>query len=618
MARPSTTEDGLERIRGEIYRDFERACDSLYQIEHRDGSGLYYATLWPHQQRMARAMLGQRKKRQPPRLICLKTRRAGTSTASAMWTFHETYWRPRRHALTVAHHDSTTAEIYGIYRTLYEELPDELKQPLQKLNRKELACEAPWGSSISAQTAGYVDIGRGMTLQHVHLSEIDFYADPEVALDGVLNAVHMSPETSIIIESTANGADGWLHRFWRESLAGRTGYIPLFQAWFDVPEHVLETPEDFELTAEEREWMRQYSISAEAIYWYRRKMAETVAKEPWGGERKMRQEHPFTAEEAFQTSGMCIFPDAVLAAQATHVREPNETFVLTGIGGGDYQMVPAEPTEADFLVWERPTPEAFYALGVDIGGGVGRTESVVSIWRYPGYVQSATWASKNTSVDGTAFVTRWLAELYGGPNALVIPEINKDGPMILHVLNNLPGSYQIYRWRYLDKVTPTTGDNPKLGWETSTVTKTILAQVANLVFLRGMAGTGEGVVRDQELLQQMRRCIDILPGRRWAAVGGLSDRIIAALIAMTGMYLEYEGGSVVPQTIKPFGDRVKDCPGGARPAVSCIPHCSCRVRCCWCGWREAGSFDSGDEIFDNVAARRDSNRADWDYDDTFR
>jgi hypothetical protein len=829
--RPKTLDD----IRNAIYGDLEAACATLYSIDQRDGSGLKNFDLWAHQRRMFRALQRQRQNGEPPRLLCLKTRRAGTSTASAVYTFHETYWRPRRHGLVVAHHESTTSFLYSMYRTFYEELPEELQQPLQKLNRKEIACEPPWASSIIAQTAGYLDIGRGMTVQHAHLSEIDFYGDPETALDGILNTVALHRDTSIIIESTANGADGWLGHFWKESMAGRTGFAPLFQAWFDVPEHRLEVPSsnDWEPNVEEREQMQAFSLDREQMYWYHRKRQETIAKEPWGGDRKMKQEYPFTWQEAFQSSGYCVFPDVVLAHQVEQIQEPRACYQLRATGSGQHVLLPAEPERADFWVWEEPKEDAFYSLGVDIGGGVGRTESVVNIFRYPGYAQVACWASKNTSVDGTAFIARWLGEFYGGPRALICPEINKDGPMILYILTTLPMSCEVFRWRYLDKIVNLSTDNPKLGWEcvapsarvltadlrwvpaadlvvgdeligcaqtsetrrtnplrrqriisrrvfdaprveitltngattivsanhplwtdrsdwpqwrwaeastlrptnlvkhlptwetltsydagwlagildgeghlsrgkngglrmqttqaegplaediveawrrlgfaplcksvrhrsrpwekplsicgpartvgalralgslrprrllrrfvddyqienltlatlptvriasvrpigvgpviglttdpdhtliadgivghnTTDSTKNILAQVANLVMLRGLQGSGEGAVRDNVLLEQMRRCTDIKPGRRWAAVGGLSDRIIAALIAITAAYLEFEGGSVA------------NLHGPVDPKKANAPP----VR-----WREPGSFDAADDIFDEV------------------
>src|SRR3972149_1635691 len=93
--------DPLDGFREEVARNYERACSTLYWIDARDGSGLIHANLWAHQQLMARTMLEQRRNHQPCRIAVVKTRRAGTSTAAATWTFHGTYWRPRQHALVI-------------------------------------------------------------------------------------------------------------------------------------------------------------------------------------------------------------------------------------------------------------------------------------------------------------------------------------------------------------------------------------------------------------------------------------------------------------------------------------------------------------------------------------
>lgn len=583
--RPPSGAPDLDAVRASIRRDFFGACHSLYRIDHRDGSGLHYADLWPHQRHMADDLLAQRRRGDPPRLLTLKTRRAGTSTASALWMFHEFYWQPRRHALVVAHHQTTTEFLYQIYQTIYDELPRELQIPLKKLNKKELACELPWGSNLIAQTAGYLDIGRGMTIQHAHLSEIDYWPDPETALDGILNTVHYHADTSIIIESTAAGAEGWLHHFWTESRQGKTGFACRFQAWFDVPEHRARPAPDFAVTAQEADWMREFSLDEPQICWYRHKMDETVAKQPWGGERKMRQEFPFTEQEAFQSSGQCVFPDQVLHSQRafTEAIAGTEFIRLVPMPGGAFTEVPTDEVEADFVVYEKPDPRYFYSIGMDVGEGVGQSESVVSVCRYPGYVQAAEWASDHAGVDQAAFTVAYIAERYGGGNCLVVPEICKSGILVCFILGQLMGRYTVFQHRYLDRAGGKLTD--KLGWDTNPSSKNMLAQVANLVFLRGLrsraaGGEPEGVVHSAVLLEQMSRCLDVMPGKRWKAEGGKSDRIIAWLIAMMGAYLDYEGGTVAG-VVSAGAARGEGTRGLPDPT-----------------FRWPGTFDTADEVFE--------------------
>ena len=589
----------LEALRASILADFERACSTLYMIkprasahldaedvddegqEHRPvEAGLKLLELWTEQRQLARKAAAMRAAGQPVRILKVKPRQAGDSTLGCAWTFHHTYWQPRQCGLIVAHHETTTNRLYNIVKTFAEELPAELQEPQDKKNRRELSWLPPLGATILAQTAGFIDIGHGLTVEHALFSEIDRWADPDTVLDGVMETIPMAPNTSIIIESVVERAGGWLENFWKASVRGETGFLPLFTPWYRVPEYRLAVGPEFERTKEEDAWVAEYGITDEQVAWYRAKMSYFRAKEPWGGERKMRRLYPFTAEEAFQQSGFCIFPDAVLARQDRLVQPPIETIQLVSTGGPDFVEAATEDVaSANLLVWRRPEADAYYSIGVDIGEGVGQSESVISVVRWPGYEQVAEWASDRVSPEETAFATRYLAEKWGGPNALVIPEINKNGPLIIYILQSLPGTFGIFRWRYLDRPGLPETATPQLGWQTTSATKQILAQVANLVMLRGQV-SGDGIVRSSVLLDQMRRCVDVLPNIRWRALGGKSDRIIAYLIALVGAYLEFEGGNVNGMvsinTVAPSSRRDQED-------------------------RPAGSYDMADEVFGDHA-----------------
>lgn len=548
----STKRLTLDGLRAEIRKDFLAACASLYWLKPRGKydpetgeeipgeAGLRRVELFPEQRRQADIMLAEKRANRPVRTVKVKPRQSGDSTYAELYQFHEVYWDNGQGGLTIAHHDTTTASLYGMAQTFFTELPPELQIQPKKLNRKELAWDKPYNNTIIAQTAGFVDIGHGLTINHVHLSEIDLYPDPETVLEGIMETVALAPGTTIQIESKAQGTEGWLYGFWNQSKAGKTGFIPIFTAWYQVPEYRLPVPRDFEPTREEMEWIEEYHISHAQLMWYRAKRSLMIAKEPWGGDRRMKSSYPFTDDEAFQSSGFCVFPDGVLARLKETLRPPLESYRLVHLPDpGEFGKVPALPHEADLWIWKKPEPGRYYSLGVDISDGVGETESVVTVCAYPDYEQVAEWASKHSSVEETAYVARYLAQMFHGQEALIIPEINRNGNLILYLLNNMPGDFSIFRWRYLDKLSSNPSHDPKLGWETNANTKKNLVQVANLVFIRG-----QGAIRSPILHEQMTRCLDILPGKRWAAVGGKSDRIIAWLIAMMGAYLDFEGGSV--------------------------------------------------------------------------
>jgi len=107
-----------------------------------------------------------------------------------------------------------------------------------------------------------------------------------------------------------------------------------------------------------------------------------------------------------------------------------------------------------------------------------------------------------------------------------------------------------------------------VGHNTNDSTKTMLPQAFNKIFM-----AGDGAVRSAMLYEQMGRCVDVLPSRRWRVAGKGSDRVLAALIGIMGMYVEFEGGQVHGVTS-----------GGPRTEESGLP-ADMRAACENCGTR---------------------------------
>ena len=456
----------IDDLRASIRDNFVSACRSLYFINPRDTAGIRPLELYPEQLAQFRVMQQQEREGRPVRICKLKSRQSGDSTFGMAWLFHKTHWVDYQRALVVAHDDFTTAGLYEMGLLFYQELPDELKHPIVKKNRRELAFAAPHGSTLMAQTAGWLDLAHGRTIQHAVLSEIDRWVNPEASLDGIWPTIPLKAGTSIIIESVAAESDGWLRHFWEACKKGQTTYTPLFTPWYAVPEFAIALPVGYEESEEDRAWQQEYGINLNQIAWYRATLADTIAKEPWGGERKHRRQYPFTDTQAFESSGFCVFPDVVLARlRAGTADAPTSSFRLIHTGGGRFEEIPVPVDEADLWVWKEPEPGRYYALGVDISDGVGQTESVVSVCAYPGYEQVAEWASNRTSVEQTAWIAAYLAERFGGSQALVIPEKNKSGVLAVHILDSIPRSFDIFRWRFLDRPASIQSVNPTYGWE---------------------------------------------------------------------------------------------------------------------------------------------------------
>ena len=103
-------------------------------------------------------------------------------------------------------------------------------------------------SSIRVMTAGGKGVGRSETFQNLHLSEVAFWPGDKLGtFTGLMQAVPDKPETMVIVESTANGFD-FFKDLWDAAVAERNDFIPVFCAWWELPEYRRPCGDGFMLT----------------------------------------------------------------------------------------------------------------------------------------------------------------------------------------------------------------------------------------------------------------------------------------------------------------------------------------------------------------------------------
>ena len=204
-------------------------------------------------------------------------------------------------------------------------------------------------SIYETMTAGSKGGGRSSTPTLLHLSEAAHYEDPDF-LVGVLNAVPRTPETTVVIESTANGFNHF-HERWERAVAGaedpETGgyYVPLFYGWQDNPYNSVAFISDtakarFEATVGDAEaggddeelWLQEtYGVTLEQLRWRR-----LTRDEECGGDiEHFHQEHPATPEQAFIGSGRPVFPAVRVARMLSAAAEaPSRSRGCSGAWSG--------------------------------------------------------------------------------------------------------------------------------------------------------------------------------------------------------------------------------------------------------------------------------------------
>ena len=199
-------------------------------------------------------------------------------------------------------------------KLFYEELPAPIKPMMKASNARELLFENPtrdpvekmknpgFKSSIRCVPATGSSVGRSYTLTNVHASEAAFWPRMYDVFTALFQAVPAEPGTSIIVETTPNGFNEF-KKFWDDSVAGNTDFIPLFFPWYEDPDYRKPVPPGTKWTAEELKMQELYGLDDEQLSWRRWCITNNMA----GQEEQFKQEYPSNPEEAFLMSGNPFF-----------------------------------------------------------------------------------------------------------------------------------------------------------------------------------------------------------------------------------------------------------------------------------------------------------------------
>lgn len=283
----------------------KKYIESYIKIRDKAGSIIDF-TLNEPQQRLYDIIKEQRKLKKPVRIIILKARQMGFSTLTESILFKETATKFNINTGIIAHKEEATTNLFNMSKRMYANLPDEMKPSLKNSNAKELIFDNYEGtglkSKIKCMTAGSDGVGRSDTFNNLHISELAFWVgDKKSTMTGLLQAVPNLPNTMIIIESTANGFE-YYKDLWDMAVKGESDFIPLFVGWNELKEYQMPYT-GFELTEEEKKLQELYNISLEQLTWRR----WCIANNCGGDVEQFKQEYPINPQEAFLSTGNCIF-----------------------------------------------------------------------------------------------------------------------------------------------------------------------------------------------------------------------------------------------------------------------------------------------------------------------
>lgn len=440
------------------------------------------------QQRIDEALLWMRKNKIPARIIVLKPRQVGCSTYVVSDLYHQLSGSSKR------------AIIAGAVKWQSDNLFEKLKvfsatdlYPWEKKGCNVASEKARWanGSNLEKLTAGGASPGRSGTFQYVVATEYAYWehegpSKDETILTGILNGVADEPETTVIIESTANGEEGGFYEKWRDALDFEEykarhergeivfdRFVRVFAAWFEFEEHSipLSIVQNYEvqssLTPKEQELVAAHGLTMEQVAWRRMK----IRKDCGGSEDQFDQDFPDRPSSAFIHSGSCRFNKAALAELEREVKEP--TYCFLHAVEGDFENIAtreADRRDAHFLIWEKPVVGYRYILSADTSKGEDMTTGkdtdfhVAMVirdgfsdengrWHPPKLVARTTPEFRGMIVPEFSDMIRKLTGFYG--NCTVAHEENNTGLVLtfefkrhqnMRLYNRLEGSGKFGGW----------------------------------------------------------------------------------------------------------------------------------------------------------------------------
>lgn len=245
------------------------------------------------------------------RALILKGRQEGCSTYITARIFHRLIWTFGLQAGTLTHLADSTNKLFEKLDLFYKF--SNIRPPLKRWYNKRHVEFGQVDSIWDFGTAGTDYVGRGGTIQILHLSECPFWDHPEEIVKGMLQSVPDMAGTEIIFESTANGMDPVFYKMCSQSLQGIGDYELIFIPWFWMPEYSRILTAPFEPMTDEIELKEVYGLTDEQLNWRRAKIQEL------GSEYAFKAEYPNNPQEAFQLAGEGSFipPEDILRARKT-------------------------------------------------------------------------------------------------------------------------------------------------------------------------------------------------------------------------------------------------------------------------------------------------------------
>jgi len=421
------------------------------------------------------------------RLIILKSRQMGFSTAAAGWIFHKVITTPGINAVIVSYDSEQAEEILDKMKVFLDHLPDELRPTVKYNSRHELYF--PKLSSRILVIAAKDTAGRGFCINLAHLSEVAFWDSAEEKMAAILAGV--PDDGVVIVESTPNMVGDYFHRLW---------------------------------TAEDDIWCRK----AYGWWWeYTEAQIERKRREYNDPERYARE---FLMK--FGATGRTVFEQDLVERERKHIWKVGGKYDV-----GDGEIVVPEVIDG-LTIYRKPVAGRFYVAGADVAEGIGQE----------GDFSVAVFFDRQTGEEVAHFRGKLPPDRFGERlndwgryynNALMVPEVNNHGLTTLTILKQKCYPNLYFRPAAYDKSGIPMSD--RVGWRTTVLTKPLMIDDLGKMFRDGLIR-----IHSARTLDEMLTFVYDDRGHMNAMDGMTDDSLIATCVALQGFKVS---SSVTPEQI---------------------------------------------------------------------
>ena len=492
----------------------------------------------------------KRGKKNSLKFLILKGRQQGFTSVVTAYQLACTISQRNFTGMTIADNSENSFSIFeDKAKYPYSNLPDTLKPTEKFNNRMELNFEK-LNSKWRIATAGNKEVGRSKTINFFHASESAFFESIDNILTGLGQA--LTKDSIVVLESTANGFNEF-EKIWSEAEKGDNNFIPLFFEWWRTPEYfsIFES-EDIKISflnsiENQNSWIYErlyflknvHKLNDEQLYWYFNKFKDI--------KNKIKQEYPCSPQEAFLTSGKCIFDVEALMQRKEQIKREQIHF-----DRGNLKLVYEEKEEKVIFVpdvngyikiYNHPKTSNPYCIGADVAEGKENGDyDAAQVIDNLTLRQVAVWHGK-LDVDNYATELYKLGIYYNA--ALLAPEKNFNPGTIINL------EKMCYPKLYIRQKLTDFNKNilQEFGWHTNRITRPII--IADLVeYIRDYLF----LIVDIETIEELITFVN-LDGKPQALPGKNDDLVLSLAIAIKS---SEQGDHTLKEEPIKFGKLPKD------------------------------------------------------------